>query len=65
MDFISALAEVKKGARITRDAWNNREVYVCLQAGLLMIHMADKMFHSWILSEIDMYSRDWRTVADA
>ena len=65
MDFITALSDVKQGGKITRTAWNDRNVYVCLQAGLLMIRLADGLFHSWLISEVDMYSRDWTTVADA
>ena len=65
MDFVEAIALVKKGERITRKAWANRNNYVQLQAGLLMIYMDDCQFHSWLISEVDIYARDWTTVADA
>lgn len=65
MDFVEAMGFVKKGERVTRSAWNNRNNYVCLQAGLLMIYMDDCQYHSWIISEVDIYARDWKTVADA
>lgn len=65
MDFATAINEIKSGGRVTREAWNNRKCYVCLQAGRLMIHLDDDRYHAWLISEIDMYSRDWITVADA
>lgn len=65
MDFATAINEIKQGGRVTRTAWNNRESYVCMQAGMLMIHLDDGQYHRWLISEVDMYSRDWTLVADA
>ena len=65
MDFVEAMALIKKGERVTRKSWNNRNNYVCLQAGLLMIYMDDCQYHSWLISEVDIYARDWTTIADA
>jgi len=65
MDFVEAMGLVKKGERVTRKSWNNRNNYVCLQAGLLMIYLDDCQYHSWLISEVDIYARDWTTIADA
>jgi hypothetical protein len=32
---------------------------------MLMIYMDDCLYHTWMISEVDIYSRDWTTVADA
>lgn len=65
MDFVETMRLIKQGERVTRDSWRNRNNYVCLQGGLLMIYMDDCQYHPWMVSEVDIYARDWKTVADA
>jgi hypothetical protein len=64
MDFTDALKSVQQGQKITRQTWENRAVYVSLQAGFLMIMLDDKMYHQLLVSETDLYARDWITVAE-
>ena len=65
MDFPAAIAQVRAGQRITRAGWNDPRVFCGLAAGLLQIHTADGDDRGWLISEADLYARDWQTVADA
>jgi hypothetical protein len=65
MDFVEAMRLIKQGEKVTRTAWNNRQNFVCLQGGMLMIYTDDCLYHTWMISEVDVYARDWTTVADA
>lgn len=61
MDLLNALRDVREGRKITRKILENEpDTYVELQAGQLMIHRQDdKLFHPWIISEVDLHSSDW------
>lgn len=64
MDFPAAIAQLRAGQRITRAGWNDSAIYIHLQAGLLQIHQHGDD-RAWLVSEADLYARDWQTVADA
>ena len=63
MTFDEALEAVfKEGERITRRAWNNRQIYGCLEMGQLHIRMHDGLLHPWTLAEADYFADDWEVV---
>lgn len=60
--FFDALRETLNGRRITRQAWENKEIYGYMHDGLLKIHggeTGDRIVHNWILSAGDMTADDW------
>jgi len=65
MDFPQAMTQIKQGCKITRAGWNDPNIYVMLRAGLLQIHTVENGDRGWLISEADLYARDWQTVADA
>lgn len=58
MDFPAAMQAVIDGKKITRLEWLKPEEYGYL-AGTLKIKLSDKAFHDWIVSDGDMYGKDW------
>jgi len=64
MTFPDAMAEVIKGAKVTRQEWANNEVYGVLKDGLLQIRM-DGQLKRWILSDGDLLNNDWCVVTEA
>lgn len=68
MNFIDALNAVfKDNDRITRAAWNNRNIFIALDEGQLRIKGVDDdgQFHLLIVTEQDFFARDWEVVTDA
>ena len=62
MAFPQAMDCVRQGMAVTRQAWDNTHVTVELKNGLLTIHLADGTDRGWLVSEADMFARDWQTV---
>lgn len=65
MSFFSALREVTKGRKITRDEWGNPEIYGILKDGLLQLYggqAGDGRFHTWTISDGDLLGEDWKTL---
>lgn len=65
MDFFEALKEVAAGKKITRVEWDNPGIYGALKENLLVIHggrTGDDKDHSWIISDGDLLSEDWRVL---
>lgn len=68
MNFTDAITAVfKEGDKITRQTWNNRNVFVTLEDGILCImgFPDDGKYHPWTISEQDFFAHDWEVVADA
>jgi hypothetical protein len=65
MDFQKALTSIKNGKKITRKSWGNRELFLCLLGGFLMVYLTDKEYHPCLLSEIDILASDWEVITDA
>lgn len=59
MDFFDALFEVAEGNKITKLEWNNVEIYGLMQDNRLRIHKDDGLFYDWIISDGDLYGKDW------
>lgn len=60
MGFSQAMDCVRQGLSITRMAWDDENICVRLLNGVVQIHLEgeDK---GWLISEIDVYARDWQT----
>jgi hypothetical protein len=62
LSFYDALKEVAAGKRITRQAWENKDVVCYMKNAILMITPEDGVEHSWMVSEGDMGGVDWIVV---
>ena len=58
LSFPEAIQAVMGGKKIKRIEWGDKEEYGLLKDNFLMIYRNDK-FHTWIVSEGDMFSIDW------
>lgn len=59
IDFSAAISRVILGAKVTREEWDDKETYVHLADGFLMIHKEDGKNYQLIVSEADMKAEDW------
>ncbi len=64
MDLPTALYKVKNGFKITRQDWDSDELYASMSGGRLCVRMEDKLFHPWLISDVDMDAEDWESVSD-
>lgn len=71
MDFSQALAELKKGARVAREGWNGKGMYIEMQTPTdlskmkkpyLYICCIDGEFVPWLASQTDLLTEDWHFV---
>ena len=65
MTFGEAVDKVTDGAKITRDEWEDPEIYGVLKNERLMIKggvKGDGKFHPWIVGDGDLLSEDWRVI---
>jgi hypothetical protein len=62
MDFPAAAAELLRGKRITRLAWNAPNIYVVVGDEFLLIHKGDGKIHQILLSMGDLFADDWVVV---
>lgn len=58
LDFFDALKEIKKGNKITRLGWENKEIYGFMKDELLLLHQKDGD-HTWVINAGDMAGLDW------
>jgi hypothetical protein len=61
MTFPDAMAEVIKGKKVTREEWQNNDIYGVLKDGLLQIKMGGQL-KRWIISDGDMLNNDWKVI---
>ena len=59
LDFVSAISRILEGAKLTREEWDDKETYIHLADGFLMIHKEDGKNYQLIVSEADMKAEDW------
>lgn len=68
MDFGKALADCKKGAKITRQGWNGKGMWIALQVPdakskmqlpYLYISNAQNKLVPWLASQSDILAEDW------
>lgn len=60
--FFDALRETLNGRKITRQSWDNYNIYGYVFDGVLRIYggeTGDGKIHNWVLSEGDMTADDW------
>lgn len=72
MDFGYALAQAKRGARITREGWNGKGMWVELQVPdehskmrrpYLYMSPIDGQLVPWVASQTDILANDWQVLA--
>ena len=61
MDFPDAMRQVIGGKRITRNEWNDKNIYGYLSSGFLALYK-DSKINQWIVSYGDLMGEDWVTV---
>jgi hypothetical protein len=61
MDFPQAIQAVIEGHRITKQEWDDEEIYGQLRKNTLMIHLEDG-WHQWIINDGDLLGDDWITL---
>ncbi len=72
MTFTDALSAIfDDNDRVTRRAWNNRQIYCLLDDSKLCIKgfvsegRDDGLNHPWVVTEQDYFADDWEVIADA
>lgn len=58
VSFPEAIRSVIDGKSITKEEWEDPEIYGKLQGGLLMFYR-DGKWHKWILNDGDLLGEDW------
>ena len=59
MSFFEALEKIKKGKKIHKLEWEDKEFYAVLKDGIAYLHKPDGNFYQWVLSEADFNLDDW------
>ena len=65
MSFYSALRKLVGGKKITRDDWEDPEIYGYLKDGRVVIHggpTGDGKDHPWTINEGDLKAEDWKVL---
>ena len=62
LDFGSAMAAARDGAKVSKIEWKNEEVYGMLRDGTLQF-VKDGVWHQWIVNDGDLRGDDWFIVA--
>lgn len=62
MDFYSALKEVERGKKITKEEWEENGVYVYLKGEFLTLRKADGKDYNFIIRDADMLGTDWQVI---
>ena len=68
MTFTEALEVVRRGGRMYRTGWGNGNsgTYGALFEGFLSLYKeADDEWNTWLVSEADIFARDWHVVQAA
>jgi len=64
MDFPEALYTVIVGGKITKLEWGNKEIYLVLNGGFLMLRKQDGTQHRLLVSDGDLLGMDWVEVLE-
>lgn len=62
MDFYSALKEVERGKKITKEEWEDNSVYVYLKGEFLILRKADGKDYNFIIRDADILGTDWQVI---
>lgn len=58
IDFFEAMKCIAEGKRVTKQEWDNENIYCVMHNGLIMIHK-ETGYHGWLISDGDMSGNDW------
>lgn len=64
LTFLEAMQAIIDGKRITKQEWNNTDIFCELMDGFLMIHLKKEgeqgaRYHRWEISEGDLIGEDY------
>jgi hypothetical protein len=62
MDFPQAIKEVINGKKITREEWENKNIYGFLNKDILSLHKEDNINYQWIINDGDLIADDWKVI---
>jgi len=65
MDFPTAIRHVIDGRRITKLEWSDRNIFLHLSEGFLLIHKADGVSTRLLVSEGDLLGKDWTVLNES
>jgi hypothetical protein len=63
-NFPTAMERVIAGMKVCRGEWGDEEYYVLIKNDRLQLHKPDGEYYDWIISEIDLYAKDWKLTKD-
>ena len=68
MDFGKALEMLREGKKVSRQGWNGKGMWICLQKPTetskmtlpyIYMYTADKNLVPWLASQTDLLAEDW------
>lgn len=74
MDFGYALKEIKKGNKVTREDWNDKDSFISLgdvsqfaisddaKKRIIILFNSSKVVMSWLPHQEDLLSTDWKKI---
>ncbi len=62
MNFFDALRKVQDGKCVTRQEWNDENIYVHMNGANLVIKLPDGLDHPLLVTDGDMSGEDWRVI---
>lgn len=65
MDFPTAIRHVIDGRRVTKLEWGDRNIFLHLSEGFLLIHKADGISSRLMVSEADLLGKDWTVLNES
>ena len=63
MNFTQAVTVMLRGMKVTREEWNDENVYCYLHDKLEILMIVNKGDHQWVISKGDLLAEDWVTVS--
>ena len=58
-DFPKAIEKIASNNKVSKKEWENTNVYGVLKDAKLVLHKSDGEYYPWIISEGDIYGKDW------
>lgn len=59
LDFPNAIRAIVEGKKVTRLAWNDKDIYGLHKDTFLMLHKKDGILYIWTVSTGDLLAEDW------
>jgi hypothetical protein len=62
ISFAEAIDEVRRGKKITKLEWKDKNYYGFMNEARLRLHEPNGTLHEWMISEGDIIGNDWMVV---